>query len=221
MIHSMSRVLYSIYIKVLLVVKPAVLFKKINQLDWYQGTLHKWIEDQEFASKAKLLEVGCATGVLSEYLAESDYAVTGVDASKSMINAAISNKYLAEYHVADVSDLPFKDDVFDAVISASLINIVPDPLKAIAEMARVCKPGGCISILVPLQGFNNEKLQGLVDSLGIYGFSEAALNTWHNYAPKIDMKNVEIMYKDIGLNPTPAHDYLHGMIFSLAATKVF
>ena len=219
MIRWFRRAWYGIHIKLLLLLKPAVLFKSVNQLDWYMGTLHKWINDQEFNSNLSILEVGCATGALSEYLAECGHSVTGVDSSSAMINAASSDNCRARYQIADVTNLPFEDNVFDAVISASVINIVPDQHKALIEMARVCKPGGSISVLFPAQGFNNKKFQDLLDTLGISGFSEAALKAWHHSAPKLDKKNIETLLKETGLIPTQKNDYLDGMVFSITATR--
>jgi SAM-dependent methyltransferase len=48
----------------------------------------------------------------------------------------------AEFRVADAQSLPFSGGEFDAAVMALVINFVPDPAKAVAEMARVLKPGG-------------------------------------------------------------------------------
>ena len=173
----------------------------------------------EFARDTTILEVGCATGSLSEYMVARGYDVTGVDASSTMIAAAKSSKHNAEYHVANANKLPFEDNVFDAVVSASLINIIPDKRKALAEMARVCKPGGIISVYVPAQGFDTKSLQNLVSSRSITGFSETVLETWHNFAPKLDKQEVQTLFLEVGLTPRPAQEYLHGLVFSMAASK--
>ena len=57
--------------------------------------------------------------------------------------------------VADGHSLPFKDAVFDAVISEAVLEHVQDPKRVVSEMHRVLKPGGYVCAAVPfLQGFH-------------------------------------------------------------------
>ena len=64
-----------------------------------------------------------------------------------MITVAQKNNPNIPFHIADVNKLPFENESFDTVISASLLNIVTDKEGAVKEMIRVCKSGGTISIL--------------------------------------------------------------------------
>ncbi|HVT69355.1 MAG TPA: methyltransferase domain-containing protein [Trebonia sp.] len=50
---------------------------------------------------------------------------------------------------ADATRLPFPDDVFDAVIAAEILEHIPDDAAAIAEIARVLRPGGTVAVTVP------------------------------------------------------------------------
>ncbi len=220
MIHWISQRLFDIQIKVLLALKPTVLFHKINQLEWYRDTLRRWINGHEFNRNIKILEVGCATGSLSGYLAECGYITTAVDSSEAMIIAAKSNISSVDYHVADARYLPFNDGEFDAIVSASLINIVSDQQTTINEMIRVCKQNGVISFLFPTHGFNNENLQDLADSIGVSGFSEAALRTWHKSAPKMHIHAAEALLQKARLRTALPVSYLQGMVSSISATKI-
>jgi len=47
---------------------------------------------------------------------------------------------------ADITDLPYADDEFDKVVAGNVIHLLDDPLKALNELARVCRPGGTLII---------------------------------------------------------------------------
>lgn len=220
MIYWFKQQIYSLQIRLLLAFRPAILFHKINQLEWYRETLNQWINGHGFNFNINILEVGCATGTLSEYLSECAYVPTGVDESMAMIEIARSRTHDVDYHAADVCSLPFEQGKFDCVVSSSLINIVSNPKKAIGEMARVCKRGGTISILVPAQGFTDDDLRDLAFSLCVSDFSEAALRAWHKSAPKMNVDGVKALLEKTGLTTAPPISYLQGMVVSISATKV-
>ena len=50
---------------------------------------------------------------------------------------------------ADATNLPFPDGAFDAIIAAEILEHVPDDTAALAEIARVLRPGGTVAITVP------------------------------------------------------------------------
>src|SRR4029077_10807631 len=52
---------------------------------------------------------------------------------------------LAEFRLGDAQALPFPDKSFDAAAMALVISFIPDPAKAVAEMARVVRPGGIVA----------------------------------------------------------------------------
>ncbi len=57
--------------------------------------------------------------------------------------------------LADAQRLPFASDVFAGALSTAVLEHLPDPNRAVAEMRRVCKPGALIYVEVPfLQGFH-------------------------------------------------------------------
>jgi phosphatidylethanolamine/phosphatidyl-N-methylethanolamine N-methyltransferase len=99
----------------------------------------------------RVLEVGVGTG-LNLPLYPSDCDVTGIDISKEMLRKAeervktlgVKNTNLM---VMDGSKLAFPDDSFDRVIATYVISAVPDPVKTLLEMRRVCKPSGHLVIL--------------------------------------------------------------------------
>ena len=221
MIGWLSKYFYQLQIRVLIIFRPTVLFDKINQLDWYKSTLHQWVEDQNFSEKNKVLEVGCATGKLASYIAESGCIVTGVDLSSEMIELAKIESNDIDYIVADAIDLPFESNCFDAVIATSLINIVDDKSKAMNELSRTCRKGGKISILVPSENFYDKDLLALQLTIGISGFSAAAMQAWHKNPPKMNTDDIRSLFLQAGLIEVTTKKYLQGMVVSATAIKPF
>ena len=50
---------------------------------------------------------------------------------------------------ADAQRLPFRDQTFDAVLSIAMLQLIPKPSAALAEMARVLRPGARMAVMVP------------------------------------------------------------------------
>lgn len=98
----------------------------------------------------RVLDVACGTGTNFRYLPETADLV-GVDISPEML--AKANDTLAELEVdgtlreMDAQDLEFNDNSFDAVISSLSTCTFPDPVAALQEMKRVCKPDGTIRLV--------------------------------------------------------------------------
>ena len=97
----------------------------------------------------KVLDVGCGLGTDAFELfalVGPGGLVTGVDFSESLINEAArrgADRGLpVRFEVGDAQALRFPDNSFDAVRTERMLMHVPDPSKALAEMARVLKPGG-------------------------------------------------------------------------------
>jgi len=218
MIYSwIEKNYFKLKIKLLLKFRPTVLFDKINQLYWYQNTLRQWVDDQKFTMNSNVLEVGCASGSLTAYIAKLGCIPTGADFSKGMIKLAKVKNNNIKFLVANVFDLPFESEFFDGVIAASLINIVKNKNKAINELARTCKKGGTVTVLVPLSEFEN--LHSLQISLGNSGFSYAAMNAWHRLPPKMKASEVAILFNQAGLIKITEKNYLQGMVVSVSALK--
>ncbi|WP_137125901.1 class I SAM-dependent methyltransferase [Roseomonas sp. HF4] len=94
-----------------------------------------------------VLDAGCGTGALAGAIAARDAAarVTGVDLSPAFVSAARAQAPAARLLVADVTRLPLPDAAFDAALSLLVLQFVPDRAAAVAEMARVTRPGGLVA----------------------------------------------------------------------------
>ncbi|CAK0777967.1 Phosphatidylethanolamine N-methyltransferase [Gammaproteobacteria bacterium] len=99
-----------------------------------------------------ILEVGVGTG-LSLPLYPSSVRVTGIDISREMLDIArerVARDQLS--HVdslleMDAEALRFPDESFDKVVAMYVVSVVPNPIRVIDEMRRVCKPGGELFIV--------------------------------------------------------------------------
>jgi SAM-dependent methyltransferase len=102
----------------------------------------------------RLLDVGCGLGEAALALAEDlgdDGEVVGVDVSAEMIRVARAKARTARcrvrFAVGDACALVEPDDAFDVVRSERMLQWLADPVAAVAEMARVMRPGGRISLI--------------------------------------------------------------------------
>jgi SAM-dependent methyltransferase len=97
---------------------------------------------------ARWLDVGCGTGVFTELVLNRCFPATvvAVDPSSAQLEFARRKPATkgADFRVADAQALPFADASFNVIASALVINFIPDRPRAIAEMCRVCRPGGIV-----------------------------------------------------------------------------
>ncbi len=105
----------------------------------------------EVAAGDRVLDVCAGTGDLAASLAAAGARVTGVDFCFEMLAGAVGKGRRAlhapRWATADALALPFADDSFDAATVAFGIRNVSDPVRGLAEMARVVKPGGAVVVL--------------------------------------------------------------------------
>lgn len=97
------------------------------------------------------LDVGCGTGALSQTVVErcSPSSVTGVDPSAAFIeHAKVHVQGPARFLVGDAQSLPLEAASADAAVSGLVLNFVPRPQAALAEMMRVVRPGGMVAAYV-------------------------------------------------------------------------
>ncbi len=109
---------------------------------------------------AKILDVGCGGGFLTNELARHGYSVNGVDLSQESLKVAEAHDETksVRYEVADAYKLPFADESFDALTAMDFLEHVEDPERVIKEFSRVLKPNG----LFFFHTFNRNPLSHLV-----------------------------------------------------------
>ncbi len=118
----------------------------------------------------RVLEVGVGTGKnLPFYDPAKVRSVTGVDISPGMLVRARRKECSVprELLELDAQNLPFKDDAFDTVLATCVFCTVPDPLAALREVRRVCRPGGRILLLEHVR-IDRPLVGTLMDVLGLH-----------------------------------------------------
>jgi ubiquinone/menaquinone biosynthesis C-methylase UbiE len=93
-----------------------------------------------YARDAVCLEAGCGTGMILKEVAPQARRAVGFDLSMGMLEH--SRRRGLEVVHASVTEVPFADDVFDVVYSFKVLAHVRDIGRAVAELARVTRPGG-------------------------------------------------------------------------------
>jgi len=119
---------------------------------------------------ALVLDVGCGTGLLFNYLADKAENIVGVDISrKTLLHAKNRSRKFANTHLvwADADNLPFKNSVFSHVFAVTLIQNMPNSLKTLDEIKRVAKEKAVI-VVTGLKGkFSLEVFESLLRKFGL------------------------------------------------------
>lgn len=129
-----------------------------------------------------LLDIGTGTGRLLELLAPRTKRALGVDASREMLalaRARLSERGLADrctVRQADMYRLPLADGSFDAVTLQMVLHYAEDPAAALAEAARVLRPGGLLLVADLAPHDQSEVLARFAHRWP--GFDDAALAGW-------------------------------------------
>jgi ubiquinone/menaquinone biosynthesis C-methylase UbiE len=113
-----------------------------------QAAVLDYVSAADLPPGARALEIGCGAGHLTVRLAERGLQVDAIDASPGMVELAARQAREAGHEQrvavsqADVHALPFGAGDFDLVVAVGVLPWLHSPAAAVAEMARVLRPGG-------------------------------------------------------------------------------
>jgi SAM-dependent methyltransferase len=127
-----------------------------NPYEQYVGRWSRRVAPQFLAwlkipAGRKWLDVGCGTGALCAAILDhgSPASVAGVEPSDGFLKTAKENlQNHAALHVGSATAIPLGDASVDVIVSALVLNFVPDPAAALAEMKRVAIRGGSVGAYV-------------------------------------------------------------------------
>jgi ubiquinone/menaquinone biosynthesis C-methylase UbiE len=116
---------------------------------WVQRLTYRPVHDAVLAAlrapaHARILDVGCGTGLLSRRLGRSrhGFRVVGCDFSTGMLRHAAARRSEVAWVQGDATRLPFRDASFDALVSTEAFHWFPDQSRALEEFHRILVPGG-------------------------------------------------------------------------------
>jgi SAM-dependent methyltransferase len=115
-----------------------------NITDLTRGAADALLDAVDVTAGAALLDVATGPGVVALAARSRGAEVIAVDQSEAMVTLARAAGVDALQASAD--QLPFETGAFDAVVAGFLINHLPRPVEAVAELARVCKARVAVSV---------------------------------------------------------------------------
>lgn len=153
---------------------------------WYARTTlkdlkrHQWMAKQlvdKIPAGGKVLEIAPGPGYFCIELARlGNFQITGLDISKSFVEIAHRNAAQAglkiDFREGNASAMPFKDNTFDFTFCQAAFKNFSEPIKAIAEMYRVLRPGG-LSVIADLRrDASPEAIEREVKGMGLGPINE-------------------------------------------------
>ncbi|TQM13858.1 class I SAM-dependent methyltransferase [Pseudonocardia kunmingensis] len=119
---------------------------------WSRRIAEPFVSSLDAPAGLHWLDVGCGTGALTTAVlrATQPTEVRGIDPSENFVRHARDRLTGtgAQFATGDARALPVPDARFDAVVSGLVLNFVPEPESAAAEMARVATPEGVVAAYV-------------------------------------------------------------------------
>lgn len=158
----------------------------------------------------RALDVGCGLGFFSQRLAQRGANVTCCDLGPSLVEQT-KQKVGCDGVVADALRLveQFGERSFDLVVSSECVEHTPDPRQAIAQMCRLLKPGGYLSLSTPNIVWSPVvKLASLLGVRPFNGYEN--FSSWRSIAATLRAEGVELV-RQHGLHLFPFQFRLHGL----------
>jgi SAM-dependent methyltransferase len=138
--------------------------KKAEKNHFWFHVRRKWIFDRinkYIRPPAGVLEVGCGTGNISNFLTQKGYQVIGCEFHAEAIHTAWPGFKIVQ---GDANNLPFEDNRFDIVGLFDVIEHFHDDIPPVKEAVRVVRDGGIVALTVPAR----EELWSYIDEVSLH-----------------------------------------------------
>lgn len=171
---------------------------------WSQKLAVPFIDFAGLADGEKVLDVGCGTGSLTFALARSaDLGeIAAIDFSPVFVAAAQARNADPRIKIsqADACALPFPDNSFDRTLALLVLHFVPEAPKAIAEMARVTRPGGVVAATVWDHYGGMPGMRMVVDTLAALSETGRQLRARYCFQPMMQRGEMKAAFAAQGLS---------------------
>jgi SAM-dependent methyltransferase len=193
-----------------------------------------WLAPQ---ANLRWLDAGCGTGVFTGLLAQTTHPaeIVAIDPAPAQIAFVReqAQRRAVRFEVGDAQHMPFPDAGFDIVVSALVLNFIPDPVQAVREMRRVVRPGGCVAGYVwdftgplsvtrhvtaalravdakaaPVPGVKLTTLDALRALFEQAGLCDVETSVFEVEVPYVDFADYWRRFLE---NPSPASAFIHAM----------
>jgi SAM-dependent methyltransferase len=175
---------------------------------WYFRALHRHVGRElarafpAAASGVEVLDAGCGTGglILALRRIRPEMTFAGLDYSELACRLA-RERTDATITQGSITELPYPDQSFNAVISADVICQVEEPVQALREFKRVLRPGGTVIINVPALRW-------------LWSYHDDSCQTQHRFT----RRELQEAFRQAGLEPGYV-TYRNFVVFPLIAAK--
>jgi len=133
-----------------------------EQRDKYEAIL----AEVEVSEREIVLDNGCGTGLLLEYLSAT---AVGLDISSSLLSKALTRiRDIYDKHLiqGDAENLPMRDHVFGRVFAITLIQNTPNRTRALEEISRVGHKDARVVVTALKKSFSEEAFRHVIESAG-------------------------------------------------------
>ncbi len=192
--------------------------QRFNRTSGFYDYMDRMIDDKKRTQalslvKGNVLEVGVGTGKnLSFYPPGTN--LTGIDFSLGMLNKARAKVEKLDLPInvslleMDAQNMSFEDNTFDTVVATCVFCSVPDPVKGLSEVKRVCKADGQIILLEHMRSNNPiiGKIMDIINPLTLYLIGS---NINRKTMENLEKANIKV----------ESHENLLGEIFKLIKAK--
>ena len=164
------------------------LFETVYNGKVYNGTGEKVAELTDPSDI--VLECACGTGAITQYIAQKCKKLLAADYSIGMLRQASKKcrKYEnVSFRKADITDLRCPDNRFDQVVAGNVIHLLDNPVAAISELVRVCKPGGKVIIPTYINIYDDGK-----ENVFVKIFEKAGAN----FKKQFDIESYKAFFKN-------------------------
>ncbi|MEM3622875.1 MAG: methyltransferase domain-containing protein [Candidatus Bathyarchaeia archaeon] len=128
------------------------------------------LEKLTIEKSAFVLDVGCGTGILFDYVAEKVETVIGLDISrKILLQARKRAKNFQNVHLilADADNIPLREKIFTHVFGITLLQNMPNPARTLKEIKRVTRDGAYIIVTGLKKVFSLQTFENLLQNAGL------------------------------------------------------